>query len=78
MLFKIACAVVDRPEFVTLQTVLTEDGATFTIKGHPEDTGKLIGYQGRMERSIHTITTGVGEKLGRSYMVVVNESCDQS
>ena len=73
LLFKIVAALVDRPEFVLIKTQVTEDGATFTVHAHPDDTGKLIGKQGRNAQSLRIITSGAGKKLGRRYVVTIHE-----
>ena len=73
LLFKIVGVLVDRPEVVVIQTQVTEDGATFTIRTHPDDTGKLIGKQGRNARALRIITSGAGMKLRRRYVVVIHE-----
>ena len=73
LLFKIVGALVDRPEVVVIETQVTEDGATFTVHAHPDDTGKLIGKQGRNAQSLRIITSGAGKKLRRRYVVVIHE-----
>ena len=55
LLFKIVGALVDRPEVVVIETQVTEEGATFTVHAHPDDTGKLIGKQGRNASSIRVL-----------------------
>ena len=73
LLVKIVAALVDRPEFVVIKTQVTEDGATFTIHAHPDDTGKLIGKQGRNARSLRIILSGAGMKLRRRYVIAIHE-----
>ena len=73
LLFKIVGALVDRPELVVIQTQVTEDGATFTIHSHPDDTGKLIGKQGRNAQSLRIVTSGAGRKLRRRYVIAIYE-----
>jgi predicted RNA-binding protein YlqC (UPF0109 family) len=73
LLLKIVGALVDRPECVVIQTQVTEDGATFTVRAHPDDTGKLIGKQGRNAQSLRIITSGAGMKLRRRYVVAIHE-----
>ena len=73
LLLKIVVALVDRPEFVVIQTQVTEDGATFTVHAHPDDTGKLIGKQGRNAQSLRIITSGAGRKLSRRYEVAIQD-----
>ena len=78
LLFKIVGVLVDRPEVVVIQTQVTEDGATFTVDVHPDDTGKIIGKQGRNAQSLRIITSGAGRKLRRRYVVAINEGILQS
>jgi predicted RNA-binding protein YlqC (UPF0109 family) len=73
LLHKIISALVDRPEFLSIKAIATEDGATFTIDAHPDDTGKLIGKQGRNAKSIRTLLGAAGMKLRRRYTVVITE-----
>src|ERR1035441_5628472 len=54
LLLKIVVGVVDWAEFVVIETQVTEDGATFTVRAHPDDTGRVIGKQGRNVRFIRT------------------------
>jgi predicted RNA-binding protein YlqC (UPF0109 family) len=64
------------PSFTSMnfEYILTSEVMpTFIIDGHPDDTGKRIGAQGAIARSIGIITSGVGKKLGRSCLVVVND-----
>ena len=78
LLFKIVAALVDRPEFVVIQTQVTEDGATFTIHAHPDDTGKLIGRQGRNAQSLRIITSGAGRRLRGRYVIAIQDEIPQS
>ena len=73
LLFKIVVALVDRPEFVVIKTQVTEAGATFTVHAHPDDTGKLIGKQGRNAQSLRIIMSGAGRKLRRRYVIAIHE-----
>ena len=52
LLHSIVSSLIDRPEFLTIKNIAAEDGVTFTINTHPDDTGKLIGKQGRNVKSI--------------------------
>ena len=73
LLLKIVVALVDRPEFVVIKTQVTEDGATFTVHAHPDDTGKLIGKQGRNAQSLRIIMSGAGKKLRQRYMIAIHD-----
>lgn len=73
LLHKIVSALIDQPEFLSIKTIATEDGATFTIEAHPDDTGKLIGKQGRNAHSIRIIGKAAGMKLHRHYLIDICE-----
>ena len=73
LLSKIVCAMVDRPEFVVINTHTAEEGASFSIDVHPDDVGKIIGKQGRNAKSLRIIVGAVGQKLHRRYVLVVDE-----
>ena len=45
----------------------------FSILAHSEDTGKLIGKQGRTAKSLRTILSAIGMKLHRRYTVILEE-----
>jgi hypothetical protein len=73
LLSKIVCALVDRPEFVVIKMHAAEEGASFAIEVHPDDTGKIIGRQGRNAKSLRIIVSAVGQKLHRRYVLMVDE-----
>jgi predicted RNA-binding protein YlqC (UPF0109 family) len=73
LLSKIVCVLVDLPEFVVIKTRAEEEGASFVIDVHPNDTGKIIGGQGRNAKSLRTIVSAIGQKLHRRYVLVVDE-----
>ena len=68
LLSKIACELVDQPEFITINMLAVDGGATFTIQAHPDDTGKIIGRQGRNSKSLRIILSAIGRKLHRRYV----------
>jgi hypothetical protein len=73
LLSKIVSVLVDRPEFVVIKTQVTEDGAIFTVHAHPDDTGKLVGKQGRNASSVRVLAKGLGTKLRRRYEVAIHD-----
>jgi uncharacterized protein len=72
LLSKIACELVDQPEFITIKMRADEYGARFTIQAHPDDTGKIIGRQGRNSKSLRIILSAIGKKLDRHYAIEVD------
>ncbi len=52
LLYKIVCEMADQPQYVVIKTRVAEDGATFAVDVHRDDTGKIIGKQGRNAKSL--------------------------
>jgi predicted RNA-binding protein YlqC (UPF0109 family) len=78
LLSMIICALVDYPEFVVIETEVTEDGARFIAQVHPPDVQRLIGIHGSNIKSIVTIMASTGWKQGRRYKLEIRsdpESC---
>jgi uncharacterized protein len=73
LLFRMTCAMVDHSSEVTIKTEASDDGATFTIRAHREDVGKIIGAQGRNARALRTIVSAAGRKQQRRFNVVIDE-----
>ena len=51
----IAKSLVDHPEAVTVTTREEDDSVVITLSVDPEDTGKVIGKQGRIAKAIRAI-----------------------
>jgi len=73
LLFRMTCALVDHSSEVTIQTEAGDEGATFTVRAHPEDVGKIIGAQGRNARALRTLVSAIGRKQQRRFNVVIDE-----
>jgi uncharacterized protein len=73
LLFRMISALVDHPSEVAIQAISEEAGATFTIRAHPEDVGKIIGAQGRNARALRTIVSAIGRKQQRRFNLVIDE-----
>jgi hypothetical protein len=67
------CALVDHSSEVTIQTEAADEGATFIIRAHPEDVGKIIGAQGRNARALRTLVSAIGRKQQRRFNLVIDE-----
>jgi predicted RNA-binding protein YlqC (UPF0109 family) len=78
LLFNIVCDLVDHSDKVVIKTVWTDDGATFAISVHPDDTGELIGKEGENANSIRTIVDGAGVKVGRKFIVAFDTNLGDS
>jgi uncharacterized protein len=72
-LSKVVCAMVDRPEFVVINSHAAEAGASFTIDVHPDDVGKIIGRQGRNAKSLRIVLSAIGKKLHRRYVIDIDD-----
>ena len=51
----IAKSLVDHPEAVSVTTREEDDSVIITLSVDPEDTGKVIGMQGRIAKAIRAI-----------------------
>lgn len=51
---------VDRPEGVTVECVVLDDGSCLRIVVDPGDIGKVIGKQGRTARSLRVLVAAMG------------------
>ncbi len=72
---EIARALVDKPEEVSVETILDGDGALLRLRVAQSDVGKVIGKQGRTARSIRTVLSAASMKLKRRFSLdIVEES----
>jgi hypothetical protein len=51
----IAKSIVDKPEEVRVTEEATEDGIILRLEVAPEDTGKVIGKEGRIAKAMRTL-----------------------
>ena len=51
----IAKAIVDKPEEVKVTEVPSENGIILQLQVAPEDTGKVIGKEGRIAKAMRTL-----------------------
>ena len=51
----IAKSLVDKPEEVRVTEEATEDGIILRLEVAPEDTGKVIGKEGRIAKAMRTL-----------------------
>jgi predicted RNA-binding protein YlqC (UPF0109 family) len=62
LLERIACALVDKPEEVTVTALEGSQATVLELKVAKEDLGKVIGKQGRTARSLRTILGAASAK----------------
>jgi|TARA_R110001583_G_scaffold16234_29_gene66413 predicted RNA-binding protein YlqC (UPF0109 family) len=65
------CAIVDKPDSVSIFHSEDEKGHLYEVEVDPEDIGKVIGKQGRIASAIRTVAKASGAKNGVKVMVNV-------
>lgn len=68
-----AKALVDNPDKVVVQEVDGERTTVFELKVAQSDLGKVIGKQGKTARSMRTILSAAGTKLGKRCVLEILE-----
>jgi uncharacterized protein len=70
----IACALVDSPESVSVESFDEGEGGTLIrLRVAPTDVGKVIGKQGRTARSIRTILSAASMKMKHRFTLDIVE-----
>ena len=69
----IAKALVDKPEEVSVSEVDGERTTVFELRVATSDLGKVIGKQGKTARSIRTLLSAAGTKLGKRCVLEILE-----
>ena len=69
----IAKALVDKPEEVAVGAVDGEKTTVFELRVATSDLGKVIGKQGKTARSMRTILSAAGTKLGKRCVLEILE-----
>ncbi len=62
---------VDHPDEVEIGEVDSERGIVLELTVHPEDTGKVIGRNGRVIRALRLLARAAGQREGENFMVEV-------
>lgn len=68
-----AKALVDKPEDVKVAEVVGEKTTVFELRVSENDLGKVIGKQGKTARSMRTILSAAGTKLGKRCVLEILE-----
>ncbi len=67
--------IADHPEDIRVDREDVDDSfSEITIWANPDDTGKLIGKNGKMISSIKSLISGCKAKDGRSYRVNISSN----
>ena len=56
---------VNEPERVDVRSLEGQNGLLIEIRVAPEDIGKVVGRKGMTIRSLRTLATNIGARLGR-------------
>ncbi len=67
----LARALVDDPDQVVVTQVEGERSVILQLKVSPEDTGKVIGKNGRIAQALRTVIKAVATKEGKSAIVEI-------
>ncbi|HEX9200904.1 MAG TPA: KH domain-containing protein [Acidobacteriaceae bacterium] len=76
VLFKIVSSLVDHSGEVIIQTVMTSEGATFTVSVHKDDVAQLVGDGGRIAEAIRIILRGFGARMQRRFTLIIEDEPD--
>lgn len=70
----IAKSIVDKPEEVRVTEEATEDGIVLKLEVAPEDTGKVIGKEGRIAKAMRTLLRVAAIRKGtRATLEIVSD-----
>ncbi len=70
---QMAKALVDKPEDVAVTEVVGERNTVYELRVDTSDLGKVIGKQGKTARSMRTILSAAGTKLGKRCVLEILE-----
>ena len=67
----IARLLVDKPEEVVVNETEDDKAVLIELRVAPEDMGKVIGKQGKIAKSIRTLTKAAAAKEGKKVVVEI-------
>ncbi len=70
---QIAIALVDKPEEVSVSEVEGERTTVYELRVASTDLGKVIGKQGKTARSMRTLLSAAGTKIGKRCVLEILE-----
>ena len=65
----IACALVDKPEAISVTEQEEEECIRLTLRVDPDDMGTIIGKQGKIAKSIRTLMKAASGKESKKVFV---------
>ena len=74
LLTYVAQNLVDHPEQVSVTETAAEGEIVLELRVAPEDTGKVIGRQGRIAKEIRTLIRSVAQRSGKRVSVEIVDS----
>lgn len=75
----IARSIVDKPDEVKVTEVPSEDGVILRLEVAPEDTGKVIGKEGRIANAMRTLLRVAAIRKGtRATLEIVSDDSGSS
>ena len=73
LLTYVAQHLVERPEQVSVTETNADGEVLLELRVAPEDTGKVIGRQGRIAKEIRTLIRSVAQRSGKRVSVEIVE-----
>lgn len=67
----IAKLLVDKPDEVDVKEIENDNSVIIELRVAPEDMGKVIGKQGKIAKSIRTLTKAAAAKEGKRVVVEI-------
>ena len=71
LLAYVARNLVDHPEQVSVNEIQSDGETILELRVAPEDTGKVIGRQGRIAKEIRTLIRSVAQRSGKRVSVEI-------
>ena len=69
----VVCALVDKPDSVSLETKDSEKLITIVVTCEKEDIGKIIGKNGKTIEALRSLVNGAAGRLNKRATVEVND-----
>ena len=73
LLIQIVKALVDNPEQIQVNEIVSTQTVVFELKVDQSDMGKVIGKQGKTAHAIRTLLNAASGKAGKRHMLEIVE-----
>ena len=74
LITKIVSAIVDYPNDISIQSIPGDHTVIYKLEVNAQDTGKVIGKQGRTADAIRTILKALGGKQNKKIILEIKDS----